>query len=153
MSAQLIRPADVARAVEIYLQIAYPDSVPLRAHAQQESLQTWQGDLFECGVLVRDPKSPTPRYNIRVGNQIYPHMKIAMELPPNGTQFLFRVDTHDHHCCPGPTSPEYAAFTQLMAKNQQFADRIEAAWEAAGIPTFKSFLKEDLARRRAALQR
>jgi len=148
-----IRREDVCRAVDIYLQIAYPNSVPLRAHDQLQIIQTSQGECLQCGALVRDTKATSPRYNIRLGNQSYPHMKIAVELPPNGQQYLFRVDTHDRHCCPGPTSPEYGAFRQLMEKNQQVADDVEAAWESAGLPTFKSFLREDLARRRAAMQR
>ena len=34
-----------------------------------------------------------------------------------------------------------------MELNRQVAEEIEAAWERQGIPTFKSFLREDLARR------
>jgi len=37
----------------------------------------------------------------------------------------------------------------MMEKNQSLASRIEAAWESGGLPTFKSFLRQDLARRQA----
>ena len=34
-----------------------------------------------------------------------------------------------------------------MEANQTFALAVDAAWEVAGVPTFKTYLKEDLARR------
>ena len=42
------------------------------------------------------------------------------------------------------------AFRQLMEMNQTVAQAIEATWEQEGVPTFKSYLKEDLARRQTA---
>jgi hypothetical protein len=38
-------------------------------------------------------------------------------------------------------------FTQLMESNQKLAESIEAAWDVSGLPTFKRYLREDLARR------
>jgi hypothetical protein len=37
-----------------------------------------------------------------------------------------------------------------MERNQKLAEKIEAAWEAVQLPTFKQFLREDLKRRQAA---
>jgi hypothetical protein len=50
---------------------------------------------------------------------------------------------------PDPTSAEYGLFCHLVENNQAMAQTIEAAWEAAGLPTFKSYLRGDLARRKA----
>jgi hypothetical protein len=36
-----------------------------------------------------------------------------------------------------------------MDKNREVAEAIETDWEARGMPTFKAFLREDLARRKA----
>ena len=87
--------------------------------------------------------------SLRLGNPWYPHMKLTIERAPDGKTSLFRADTHDRHIHVGPESPEYAAFCQMMEKNQSLASRIEAAWESGGLPTFKSFLRQDLARRQA----
>jgi hypothetical protein len=38
-------------------------------------------------------------------------------------------------------------FAELMAKNQAIAQAIESAWADRKLPTFKTFLREDLARR------
>jgi hypothetical protein len=40
-------------------------------------------------------------------------------------------------------------FAQLLNQNLYIAQQIEAAWEKAGVPTFKAYLREDLARRAA----
>jgi hypothetical protein len=34
-----------------------------------------------------------------------------------------------------------------MDRNQKLAQQIEAQWEQRGVPTFKMYLKQDLARR------
>jgi len=39
----------------------------------------------------------------------------------------------------------------MVSQNQNFADQIEAAWGTADLPTFKTFLRKDLARRAAAM--
>jgi hypothetical protein len=84
---------------------------------------------------------------LRLGNKFYPHMKLAIEKRPDRHGCLFRADTHDAHCCPVSSSREYQAFRQLMELNQTVAQAIESEWEREGVPTFKTFLKEDLARR------
>jgi hypothetical protein len=100
-------------------------------------------------VFEREAASPSPgKYSLRLGNRHYPHMKLVVERAPDGRGYLMRADTHDAHVRPAPGSRDYAVFIQLMELNRQVADQIEAAWEGQGIPTFKSFLREDLARRR-----
>jgi hypothetical protein len=37
-----------------------------------------------------------------------------------------------------------------MEKNQRLAEAIDLAWEKAAVPTFKTYLREDLRRRKAA---
>jgi hypothetical protein len=77
-------------------------------------------------------------------------MKMAIEPAPDGRTFLFRADTHDQHVRPAPESKEYAMFCELMKMNQQMASAIETAWSAAGVPTFKDYLRHDLESRRTA---
>ncbi len=77
-------------------------------------------------------------------------MKLVIDRAPDGHGHLLRADTHDGHVRPAPGSRDYHAFARLMDLNREVADRIEAAWEADGLPTFKSYLRDDLARRRAS---
>ncbi len=147
----MVQPPEkqVRQAIEIYLHEAYPAGFPARVRSQLGIMETWGGPFINSPVFVPDAKLPPNRYALRLGNTAYPHMKLAIERSPDGAAFLFRVDTHDHHCCPQADAPEYAAFQQLMFHNQHLAERIERQWEQAGLPTFKSFLRADLQRRRA----
>jgi len=92
--------------------------------------------------------SVSPQIAVRLGNYVYPHMKLVIEPRPDGRGYLFRADTHDRHVRVPPSSPEYAVFQELMEKNQKLAEGIEHAWATEGLPTFRTFLREDLARRR-----
>jgi hypothetical protein len=38
---------------------------------------------------------------------------------------------------------------QLMDQNHRMAQEIETAWAEASLPTFKTYLRDDLARRQA----
>jgi hypothetical protein len=145
-------PAEILRAVDQYLSLAYKGDPPLRARSLREVLAVWQGPALKCPAFSRDPKADTDVFTLRLGNSFYPHMKLAIQLSPRREKFIFRVDTHDRHCCPANTSPEYGAFCELMDKNQKLAQVIESEWEKRGIPTFKSYLRADLERRKATMK-
>lgn len=143
-------PAATRRAIDVYLKAAYDGDVPIRVRSQLKVLEAWKGPFMRCGVFADDPHAPRQRWYIRLGNAFYPHMKLAIEMPPTGETFIYRVDTHDRHCIPENDSPEYAEFIGVVEKNQKLAEKIEAALEADGLPTFKSYLRDDLKRRQAA---
>jgi hypothetical protein len=105
--------------------------------------------FFDSPVLERDDQRPPARYALRLGNHFYPHMKLVIERAPNGRACLFRADTHDRHIRPAPDSRDYKAFAELMAKNQALSEQIESEWAKRGVPTFKEYLRQDLARRAA----
>lgn len=142
-------PAAFWKAVEIYLAAAY-DAVPPAVRARLDSLRAMpEPELYQSKVFEPTPKDHPTRLSVRLGNLWYPHMKLAVERAPDGRRSLFRADTHDQHVQVAPGSRDYAAFCEMTRNNQSLASRIEADWESCGIPTFKSFLREDLARRRA----
>jgi hypothetical protein len=150
MAAPMPDPGRVLRAIEIYLGLAYPGgTIPITVQSLMSTLRAWGGEFFRAPVFATDPPSRPTRYSLRLGNHFYPHAKLVFQQSPNQETFLFRVDTHDRHCCPPPTSPEYSAYSELMRQNQQMAESIEAAWAADGLPTFRTYLAEDLALRQA----
>lgn len=151
MDWQKPTPAEVNRAIDVYLLNAYDGEPPAAVRARRDALRAVSaGEFYTCAVVERDAGPEPRRYRIRLGNQFYPHMKLVIERSPDGRRGLFRADTHDQHCCPDPSSREYAPFCQLMEMNQKVSQKIESAWERENVPTFKTFLKEDLARRKAA---
>jgi hypothetical protein len=146
-------PLDVLRAVDVYVSVAYgSDPMPLTVQSQLAVLRSWKGPFFRSPVIASDGGTPPKRYSIRLGNRNYPHMKLAIERSPDGEGYLFRPDTHDGHCCPPAGHPEHAAFREMMEKNQVLATKIEAALAEQGLPTFKTYLQKDLARRHAERQ-
>ena len=151
-------PAVVWRAVTTYLAIAYdgspsstgvPAGTPSAVKSRIESLRLApSSDFYASPVFERDAAASPAKFSLRLGNRHYPHMKLVIERSPDGHGHLLRADTHDAHCRPAPGSRDYQVFCQLMDRNREVAERIEGAWEEQGIPTFKSYLRDDLARRK-----
>ena len=136
-------------AIEVYLRGAYGGAAP--PSAVRDRLASLRAaadpDFYDSPVFERDDARPPTRYCLRLGNKIYPHMKLLIERAPDGRAHLFRADTHDKHIRPSASSREGRAFAELMKMNQQFAEAIEGEWSRQGIATFKQFLRDDLARR------
>ena len=143
-------PAVILKAVETYLGLAYDGAPPVVVQSQLRMMRTAGAALYRSAVVTRDLANPPTRYSMRLGNRYYPHMKLNVELAPDDQTWLFRADTHDRHVCPPENSPEYASFVSLMEKNQKLSEAIEAASAQQGLPTFKTYLRDDLARRQAA---
>ena len=151
--ADLPHPKQVWFAIDLYMRYAYQQTnAPAGVQKRLETLRATgeNGDFFASDVFERD--SNRKKYGLRLGNQFYPHMKLSIDERPDQEGFLFRADTHDRHIRPSPASKDYAEFTELMEKNQKLAQNIEAAWEDGGLPTFKTYLKQDLQRRRQSGQ-
>jgi hypothetical protein len=152
MAAEKPDPSVVRQAIDTYLRLAYDGQPPpVNVRSQLAILESWGGDFWTAPVFVTDTQKPPTRYNMRLGNKHYPHMKLVVQLSPNEDQWLFRADAHDRHCCPPANSPEYQDFCSLMERNQKVVEQVEAAWAAQGLPTFKTYLRQDLERRGRAV--
>jgi len=141
-------PDQVWKAIDIYMADAYatrPASPTVKSLIAL--LRAWAGPLLNAPPFVKAGEANRPRYSLRLGNHVYPHMKLVVEPGPTGGQYLFKADTHDRHVCPPQDSPEFSEFRKLMDENQRLSERIETDWAAQGLPTFKSLLRDDLARR------
>lgn len=141
----------VWKVIDTYLALAYPGLPPSAVRSRLETLHSLSdADFFDSPIFEKDaPVHPT-RYSLRLGNHFYPHMKLRIERSPDKHSFLFKADTHDKHICPAAGSREFDAFKQLMEHNEKLAQTIEAKWAEEGMPTFKTYLRDDLARRQAA---
>ena len=150
MTAELPQPAVMFQAIDIYLHHAYAPGLPPKAvQARVEQLRrTDPQEMFTCPVLEHDRKDATPsRLLIRLGNRLYPHMKLSVEPRPDRRGYLFRADSHDRHVRPPEGSRDAELFRRIVEHNAALSQTIEQAWGQAGIPTFRTFLKEDLAKR------
>ena len=150
MLAEKLASAEAWKAIETYLAFAYTGPPPSPVRAKLDALRSLTDEHFHASpAFERDQPIAPNRLSLRLGNWFYPHMKLTIERAPDQHGHLFRADTHDRHCCPAVGSREYDAFCELMEKNQKMAQAIEAAWAERGLPTFKTFLRDDLARRTA----
>lgn len=140
--------SEVWKAIESYLRIAYPDTPPSAVRARMRTLHSLSDDdFFASDMFEKDsPERPT-RWALRLGNSHYPHMKLCIDRRPDKKGFVFRADAHDKHCCPAQGSREFTNFQELMRQNQELTQQIESKWESDGLPTFKAYLRSDLASR------
>lgn len=147
------------RAVAIYLKHAYRGKLP----------PTFAIPRFEPGetlaqILARPhafedqgaaPAGPAPggpapggqarSYALRLGNQSYPHMKLAIVEAFFRDEFVFTVDRHDSFQFE-PDTPGYEAWCQLKELNRLFKETIERAWHEAGLPTMQRLREAQAAR-------
>lgn len=165
-------PAHILQqAMELYLRAAYPPAPAPTAGAQGDALAIPAAVLHRVqavrrlpphepvplDVLEHDPADTTASFVLRLGQPMYPHMKLVLDPAPvdrpggsaPATQdFILRVDAHDRHLHAPPGSPDAAWLAAIRTSNKELGERIEAAWGAAGLPTFKEYLRRRLQERK-----
>jgi len=148
-----INAGTLRRAIGIYLQIVYPAGAvppvvqqriePVNAVPEEELVAE---AVFE--VMQNDPRLLA----LRLGQPMYPHMKLVIEPNPSGG-YLLRADAHDTHLHAPPGSPDEKFLTMIRAANKELTEKIETAWVAQGLPTFRQYLREQLEKRRQSQSR
>ncbi len=121
------------RAVDIYLGIAFrdggsPTQMPSLDGADDRPL------IESIGAMLDETaknKCEGQAYALRLGNTRYKFMKLRLAEHLVRGEFFFSVDTHDQMFA-DPSDPELARLKQF---NREIAERIEAAWEGASLPT------------------
>ena len=157
----MLVPSEILnRAMEIYLHEAYPAGVPAAIQQRRDVLNVDPGTTYvDLGRLERDATGAATGgegcYVVRLGQPTYPHMKLVLDPAPaghtcSGHDFLLRVDAHDRHLHAKAGSPDEAWLAGIRQSNQALVEKIEGAWAAAGLPTFKEFLRRQLEERRKA---
>ncbi|HVT81317.1 MAG TPA: hypothetical protein VHM90_11735 [Phycisphaerae bacterium] len=142
--------------MDLYLHSAYPTGVPAPITARTAPFQAQAADsnvpldLFEGNVV-----NAGASLAVRLGQPMYPHMKLVLDPVPaggncQGCQFLLRVDAHDLHLHATPGTPDAAWLAAIRQSNKELSERIEGEWAAAGLPTFKEYLRKQLDARRKA---
>lgn len=146
-----IRPEVFRRAIAIYMEHAYPAGAPPAAvRARLQAVEGADRPIdptrapFEP-IRPADADGATgPVYALRLGNHAYPHMKLQIQPWPDEAGFLVSVNSHDQVLAPDPASPDAEGVRRLQAENNRIKLAIEAAWEAAGMPTFLAYLRDYL---------
>jgi hypothetical protein len=147
------------RAIELYLGLTYPGgTAPAAAKARAEPILALDREAeVPLSLLETDSANSLTSYALRLGQPMYPHMKLVIEPAPqgpggaggSGRGYLLRVDSHDRHLHAPAGSPDAVWLASVRASNKELGEKIEAAWAAAGLPTFKEFLRQQLMARKA----
>jgi hypothetical protein len=143
------------QAIDLYVGIVYPNNGAPPAVAERiKPLQALDPQaLVPVELLERDPANAMPSYALRLGQPLYPHMKLVIEPAPGGAggggEYLMRVDAHDRHLHAPPGSPDAAWLQSIRNSNKDLTERVEAAWSQAGLPTFKDYLRRQLLARKS----
>jgi hypothetical protein len=91
-----------------------------------------------------------PAYSLRLGSAHFCHLKLKMQQVEchQRRAWVFMVDTHDAFSrasrFPPPHHPDAQAWNALQAGNRELKEKIERAFEQAGLVTFQSLLRDDL---------
>lgn len=148
----LSQPMDVdslRQAVDVYLRIAYEDKEP--SPAVKRRLEWTPGspltDLlnappFERAGTSRDGMSLI--YALRLGNALYPHMKLQVQTWVCPSGYLLSVNTHDQVLALDPNSIDAGGFKAIQMENARLKEAIENAWDTEGFPTFLQYLRKFL---------
>lgn len=140
----------IQNAVAIYRRVAWGDA-PAASVAGKFAAIADATEISQIASLL-EPQAGAPISRVlRLGQPQYPHMKIMFEPVAQTGEFLFRADAHDSHLNAPEGSPDAAWLAAVRASNQALVEKIEHAWQEAGILTFRSLLRQQIAARKAGL--
>jgi hypothetical protein len=94
-----------------------------------------------CQSLV-GPEGQSRGYSIRLGCSWFPHVKLQV-IECGAGSCVFSVDTHDAMEI-AADHPDALGVAALQGANRHLKQKIERAWEAEGLRTFHSVLRDGL---------
>lgn len=138
MRLEDLTPAHVRRAIEIYLEVGWPEGGlvlrPKLAALDLENATTLDQVFARCERPKHAAGLLLQRYTLRLGNARYPFMKFVVQEYLVDKEYFFSVDTHDDLDI-RPDNPDYEAWQELKRYNLDLKRRIEFAWAREGLPT------------------
>ncbi len=124
----------ILEAVRVYLDIAYKDrDIPKKVVTWINQIEnTEDDDLFNLAFFE---SIDTGVYGLRLGNPLYPHMKLIIKI--DGKDLLFDVDTHDSMERIPPSLPGYDRFKRVIEFNMRLKEDIMSSlYEKKNANTF-----------------
>jgi len=137
---------EISEAIEVYMRQAYGENRPASALNRIpdkgfDVASYLAGDSVERSPCGDDGCNCGGSYLIRLGNAMYPHMKLKLAYVPGQVAWVFSVDSHDAMLQAPEGSPDASGLQELKDFNAQLAEKIEAQWEQAGLMTLKGLLR------------
>lgn len=136
MRLEAMTLGQLRRAIAVYSEIVWSGALaPVELPGSDDSPLS---DVLPrlTDETLRTGEQATRRYALRLGNPQYPFMKLVLQEYLVEDEFFFGVDTHDR-MFDGASPQEQRELDTLRRSNLELKDRVEAAWDAAGLPTAK----------------
>lgn len=142
-------PEQIRLAVDVYLHLAYPGGTPARlagrlppagAFAPQAWLMTDAAERSpDSGefALVRS-------FALRLGNVLYPNMKLRLSRPPAEDVLLLSVDSHDGFLQAPAGSADHTELESLKQHNAAIVSAVNAEWDRMNLPTERTYLRQKI---------
>lgn len=144
----------IRQAINLYLERAYPGGASPAAKGMQPPADCDLTQWLMSDSIERDPTdAPLEQvrsFGIRLGNELYPHMKVRLSRPPNSNDYVFTVDSHDAFLKAPAGSTEHEPLEMLKRHNASLADKIQAAWDENGLPTERNYLRRKIMQARGS---
>jgi hypothetical protein len=151
----------VSQACRIFFSLAYPGGEDAVPEKKRHLLHLPPGLLMldfveavcfapDCCQVIRAKSGGDRALLLRLGCCHYPNLKLKTQIIEDGreSEWLFSVDTHDAFSSTSFLPPadhrDAARWRMMQADNCALKQKIEAAWEEAGLLTFNALLRRDL---------
>ncbi len=142
--------SDIATLLRLYLEFAYegntPEPIAQKATPPQldVDVEAWlMSDVTERtppNVPIEDVRS----FALRLGNAVYPHMKLRFSRPPSDDVLIASVDSHDAMLQAPDGSPDAAALEELKTYNAELGQRINCEWGQEGLLTEHEYMRRKI---------
>jgi hypothetical protein len=142
--------SDIAMLLRLYLSFAYEGNtpeilgqkaIPPQVDADVEAwLMSEVTERTPPSVPIEDVRS----FALRLGNAVYPHMKLRFSRPPSDDVLIASVDSHDAMLQAPEGSPDSSALEELKSYNAELGQRINCEWAQAGLLTEHEYMRRKI---------
>jgi len=131
------------KAIDIYVSAAYANvPLPLTVKSRIAFCDGSTGEdlkaILSHEVVERVESEDEPgvivSYAVRLGNEKYPHMKLAIRRQ-RGDDYCFVVDAHDRLFDLASAHPDAPKAQELRDYNRWLKEEVETRWREADLPT------------------
>ena len=138
---------EVRRAVLAYIGRAFESRPPASAERFLPPPDADIGDWLMSDVAERSPSDQADladvrSFALRIGNGMYPNMKLRISRTPNGNGVVFHVDAHDAMLIAPAGSADHGPLQEVKSHNARLTAEITEAWEAEGLLTERAYLRQ-----------
>ena len=137
------------KAIELYLNIAYPNSVKeynfcykiIKSLRESSTLKEITS-AFEEQKISMDINFEIRRYIVRLGSEKYPFIKLVLQEAEVAGDFGFYVDRHTEYLALASSSKSFDEEKKIKEYTKGLKQRIEEEYDKQGIPTYRQIIKK-----------